>query len=68
VRAIEPNTIVQSNRADACDHIHATVDVGALHASTNLFKLDGIVIGAVGASGGSVEEDVAVARAALAGL
>jgi uncharacterized protein GlcG (DUF336 family) len=31
-------------------------------------KLDGTVIGAVGASGGSVEEDVAVARAALAGL
>jgi uncharacterized protein GlcG (DUF336 family) len=31
-------------------------------------KLDGAVIGAVGASGGSVEEDVAVARAALAGF
>jgi uncharacterized protein GlcG (DUF336 family) len=31
-------------------------------------KLDGQVIGAVGASGGSVDEDVAVARAALAGL
>jgi uncharacterized protein GlcG (DUF336 family) len=31
-------------------------------------KLDGAVIGAVGASGGSVEQDVAVARAALAGL
>jgi uncharacterized protein GlcG (DUF336 family) len=31
-------------------------------------KLDGVVIGAVGASGGSVEQDVAVARAALAGL
>jgi uncharacterized protein GlcG (DUF336 family) len=31
-------------------------------------KLDGAVIGAVGASGGSVEEDVAVARAALTGF
>jgi uncharacterized protein GlcG (DUF336 family) len=31
-------------------------------------KLDGIVIGAVGASGGSVEQDVAVARAAVAGF
>ena len=31
-------------------------------------KRDGAVIGAVGASGGSVEQDVAVARAALAGL
>jgi uncharacterized protein GlcG (DUF336 family) len=29
---------------------------------------DGIVIGAVGASGGSVDQDVIVARAALAGL
>ena len=31
-------------------------------------KVDGIVIGAVGASGGSVEQDVAVARAAVAGF
>jgi uncharacterized protein GlcG (DUF336 family) len=31
-------------------------------------KRDGVVIGAVGASGGSVEEDVAVARAAIAGF
>jgi len=31
-------------------------------------KLDGAVIGAVGASGGSVEEDEAVARAALTGF
>ncbi len=31
-------------------------------------KHDGVVIGAVGASGGSVEQDVAVARAALAGF
>jgi uncharacterized protein GlcG (DUF336 family) len=31
-------------------------------------KLDGAVIGAVGASGWSVEQDVAVARAALAGI
>jgi uncharacterized protein GlcG (DUF336 family) len=31
-------------------------------------KLDGVVIGAVGASGGSVEQDVAVARAAVAGF
>jgi uncharacterized protein GlcG (DUF336 family) len=31
-------------------------------------KVDGVVIGAVGASGGSVEQDVAVARAAVAGL
>ncbi len=31
-------------------------------------KLDGVVIGAVGASGGSVEQDIAVARAAVAGL
>jgi uncharacterized protein GlcG (DUF336 family) len=31
-------------------------------------KLDGAVIGAVGASGGSVEQDVAVARAAAAGF
>ena len=31
-------------------------------------KRDGVVIGAVGASGGSVEQDVAVARAALAGF
>ena len=31
-------------------------------------KRDGTVIGAVGASGGSVEEDIAVARAALAGF
>jgi uncharacterized protein GlcG (DUF336 family) len=31
-------------------------------------KLDGAVIGAVGASGGSVADDVAVARAALAGF
>jgi uncharacterized protein GlcG (DUF336 family) len=31
-------------------------------------KLEGAVVGAVGASGGSVEEDVVVARAALAGL
>ena len=29
---------------------------------------DGVVIGAVGASGGSVDQDVIVARAALAGL
>jgi uncharacterized protein GlcG (DUF336 family) len=31
-------------------------------------KCDGAVIGAVGASGGSVEEDITVARAALAGF
>jgi uncharacterized protein GlcG (DUF336 family) len=31
-------------------------------------KHDGMVIGAVGASGGSVEQDVAVARAALTGF
>jgi uncharacterized protein GlcG (DUF336 family) len=31
-------------------------------------KRDGVVIGAVGASGGSVEQDVAVARAAIAGF
>lgn len=31
-------------------------------------KRDGLVIGAVGASGGSVEQDVAVARAAVAGF
>jgi uncharacterized protein GlcG (DUF336 family) len=31
-------------------------------------KLDGVVIGAVGASGGSVEQDVAVARAAVSGF
>jgi uncharacterized protein GlcG (DUF336 family) len=31
-------------------------------------EIDGVVIGAVGASGGSVEQDVAVARAAVAGL
>jgi uncharacterized protein GlcG (DUF336 family) len=31
-------------------------------------RLDGAVIGAVGASGGSVEEDEVVARAALAGF
>jgi len=31
-------------------------------------EVDGVVIGAVGASGGSVEQDVAVARAAIAGL
>jgi len=31
-------------------------------------KLDGVVIGAVGASGGSVEQDIAVARAAAAGF
>ena len=31
-------------------------------------KLEGAVVGAVGASGGSVEEDVVVARAALAGF
>ncbi len=31
-------------------------------------KQNGVVIGAVGASGGSVEQDVAVARAALAGF
>ena len=31
-------------------------------------KRDGVVIGAVGASGGSVEQDVAVARAATAGF
>jgi uncharacterized protein GlcG (DUF336 family) len=31
-------------------------------------KRDGVVIGAVGASGGSVEQDVSVARAALAGF
>jgi uncharacterized protein GlcG (DUF336 family) len=31
-------------------------------------KVDGAVVGAVGASGGSVEDDVAVARAAVAGL
>lgn len=31
-------------------------------------KLDGAVIGAVGASGGSVEQDIAVARAAAAGF
>jgi uncharacterized protein GlcG (DUF336 family) len=31
-------------------------------------KLDGAVIGAVGASGGSVEEDVTVARAAVTGF
>ena len=31
-------------------------------------KIDGVVIGAVGASGGSVEEDVIVARAAVTGF
>jgi uncharacterized protein GlcG (DUF336 family) len=31
-------------------------------------KVNGVVIGAVGASGGSVEQDVLVARAALEGL
>jgi uncharacterized protein GlcG (DUF336 family) len=31
-------------------------------------KVDGVVVGAVGASGGSVEQDVAVARAAAAGF
>jgi uncharacterized protein GlcG (DUF336 family) len=31
-------------------------------------KRDGVVIGAVGASGGSVEQDVSVARAAAAGF
>ena len=31
-------------------------------------KLEGVVIGAVGASGGSVEQDVAVARAAVSGF
>jgi uncharacterized protein GlcG (DUF336 family) len=31
-------------------------------------KVAGVVIGAVGASGGSVEQDVAVARAAVAGF
>jgi uncharacterized protein GlcG (DUF336 family) len=31
-------------------------------------KLQGAVIGAVGASGGSVEQDIAVARAALTGI
>ena len=31
-------------------------------------RMDGTVIGAVGASGGSVEQDILVARAALAGL
>ena len=31
-------------------------------------EVDGVVIGAVGASGGNVEQDVAVARAAVAGL
>jgi uncharacterized protein GlcG (DUF336 family) len=31
-------------------------------------KVNGVVIGAVGASGGSVEQDVAVARAAVAGF
>lgn len=30
-------------------------------------RIDGIVVGAVGASGGSVEQDIAVARAAVAG-
>jgi len=31
-------------------------------------KLDGVSVGAVGASGGSVEQDVAVARAAVSGF
>ena len=31
-------------------------------------KIDGVVIGAVGASGGSVEEDIIVARAAVTGF
>jgi uncharacterized protein GlcG (DUF336 family) len=31
-------------------------------------KRDGVVIGAVGASGGSVEQDIAVAQAAIAGF
>jgi uncharacterized protein GlcG (DUF336 family) len=31
-------------------------------------KVDGMVIGAVGASGGSVEQDIAIARAAVAGF
>ena len=31
-------------------------------------KVDGTVIGAVGASGGSVEQDISVARAAVAGM
>jgi uncharacterized protein GlcG (DUF336 family) len=31
-------------------------------------KVDGVVVGAVGASGGSVEQDVAVARAAVLGF
>jgi hypothetical protein len=35
---------------------------------TPLAFVDGEVIGAVGASGGSVDDDIAVARAALAGF
>ena len=31
-------------------------------------KIDGVVIGAIGASGGSVEEDIMVARAAVTGF
>jgi uncharacterized protein GlcG (DUF336 family) len=31
-------------------------------------KVDGVVVGAVGASGGSVEQDVSVAKAAVAGF
>jgi uncharacterized protein GlcG (DUF336 family) len=31
-------------------------------------KLDGVIIGAVGASGGSVEQDITIARAAVAGF
>jgi uncharacterized protein GlcG (DUF336 family) len=31
-------------------------------------KINGVVIGAIGASGGSVEEDIMVARAAVTGF
>jgi uncharacterized protein GlcG (DUF336 family) len=31
-------------------------------------KIDGVVIGAIGASGGSVEQDIMVARAAVTGF
>jgi len=47
---------------------HVRMDGAWLGSVDIAIKRDGVVIGAVGASGGSVEQDVSVARAALAGF
>ena len=65
-----PDSIPSCNRAarkgfglNTTNDSRVIIFGGGIH-----LKLDGIVVGAVGANGGSVEQDVAVARAAVAGF